>query len=434
MKKLMLAVWGIVLAISCAACGSDSSSDYHADGGSEIIGNISEEMEIANYPDLMVEGIYTFYNESMGGYLSFEENKVIISDVPSNWILKQYVGTAFYVYANETELLLDIDNAVVADGTTIKLWQDTGYDVQKWYLEGNKNGTYSFLSVANMDYCLGMNNGGAVLQGRDAENAMQEWTAVMVGETEKDYCRSVSDGGIIELQLPLDIHDTISEDRLVEWANNLETAYHTYYELTGFIPYEKIIVEAYKPSEYEGFFAYVTDNCNVIRFNVEYVYPDLANMAARQNDWNFAMLHEMGHMFDWDRPWNFEAEVMTDLKAAYVMEKNNAGAAPFEFTASTIFYGSDIINAYDHLGSGFSGTYDVYSCAHRFLEIKEEIGWEPFKQTFHEMQENYETYHTASNEERLNNFVQLLSKYSGRDIKSYFSTGEWNAILNRINQ
>lgn len=185
--------------------------------------------------------------------------------------------------------------------------------------------------------------------------------------TLKRYCTYISTGGIIELQLPLDIHNIISKPRLQEWANNLERAYYTYYELTNYKPFKNIIVEAYKPCKYLG---YVISGSNIIHIDSDFIHQDLKKMASRKNDWHFCALHEMGHMFDFYRPWIFEAELMTDLKLAYVLERNNVAAAPSEFNASYNFYGKNIINVYAALGQDFSKTYNIFGCAQRFLKIK----------------------------------------------------------------
>ena len=156
-------------------------------------------------------------------------------------------------------------------------------------------------------------------------------------------------------------------------------------------------------------------------------------MSARDCDWNFCALHEMGHMFDLKRPWKFEGELLTDLKVAYVLEKNGVAAAPSEFQASENFYGADIIEAYDKLGKDFSKEYNIFGCTKRFLDIKADIGWEPFKQTFHYLQENEADYAGNSKQQKFENFVEILSGYGNIDVKSYFSTEEWNVIINKTN-
>ena len=406
----------------------DNSTDIEVNANYEVESE-TEETIITNLVD---PGIYTFYNEETQSYLSYEENNLVLSETPSNWWLNKVREEDFHVYAKDTELVLDIDNAWVREGTTVKLWNLTGYDVQLWNIIQNENGTYTIAYSGDNQYCLGFADKNAVLQIRDEMNPMQEWKLVDVSDTvPKQYLSFESEGGIIQLQLPLDILSVISESRLQQWANELEKAYYSFYELTNFKPFDYIIVEAYKPSNHIG---WVINNSNIIHIDNEFIYTDLEKMAARECDWNFCTLHEMGHMFDFDRPWNFESELLTDLKLAYVLEKNGVAAAPSEFKASDIFYGANIINAYDILGSDFSKTYNIFGCTKRFLEIKEDIGWEPFKQTFHYFQANEVSYTGNSKQQKFENFVELLSGYGNVDVKSYFSVEEWNAIIDKLNE
>lgn len=374
--------------------------------------------------------IYTFYNEASGCYLSYQGNRLLLRNVPSKWVLKDAAGKGFHIYADHSDFLLDIDNAYVAEGTAIKLWGYTGYDVQVWKLSRNGNGTWSILYSGNPQYCLGFRNGNAILQLRNLYNKAQEWKVVDITDTQpKEYLSFQSRRGIVELQLPPDILRVISNLRLQQWTNDLETAYYSFYELTGFVPYRNITVEAYKPLKYQNIVAYVLDRSNIIHIDKQFVYEDLAKMKARKCDWNFCTLHEMGHLFDNNRPWNFEAELLTDLKLAYVLEKHGAAAAPSQFRASDVFYGAGILNAYKILGKDFSVHYDIFGCTGRFLEIKNRIGWKPYQQTFHYLQKNETAYQSISKPEKFEFFIKLLSYYSNNNIKQYFSANEWNAIL-----
>jgi len=373
-------------------------------------------------------GVYTLMNEKTESYLSWDGRRLLLSDTPHQWKFHDSGLNGFHVFAGETNLLLDIDNAYVAVGTTIKLWEQTGYDVQIWHIKPNSNGTYSILYSGDNRYCLGMESGNAVLQLRNTANAGQEWRLACVSASgPKEYLSVKGRSGIVELRLPTDITSVISESRLQQWADDLETAYATFYELTQYLPYSCIVVEAYKPSQYVG---WVSDGSNIIHIDNTFIYGDLRKMAARACDWNFCALHEMGHMFDMRRPWNFETECLTDLKLAYVLERNNVAASPSEFSASENFYGADIINAYRILSSDFSYTYDIFGCTERFLEIKADIGWNPFKQTFQYLQENAAAYTAYTPQQKLVEFVDLLTLYSGRNVKGYFTAAEWNTMLN----
>ena len=349
------------------------------------------------------------------------------------WILKPSGKNGFYIYAHDSELLLDIHNAWVCAGNTVKVWQHTGYDVQLWTVTENPNGTFSILHSADSRYCLGFEGENPVLQIRDRRNPMQEWT-VSNAALPKEYLSFHGKGRVVELRLPQDITRIIPEERLRLWADRLETAYGAFCGLTGFTPFPNITVEAYKPAPQPGYAGWVYPNSDTIHVDREFLYRDLAKMHARRTDWNFCVLHEMGHMFDFGKPWNFEAELMTDLKVAYVMETVNAAAAPAEFDAATCFHGGGIAGAYARLGRDFSGQYDIFGCTKRFLEIKERIGWEPFRNTFHYLEQNSFAYTDLSGRERFVLFIDMLSRCSGQDIKAYFSSGEWNAILRKVSQ
>lgn len=368
-------------------------------------------------------GVYTFYNQATGCYLACAGNTLALSPAPFDFCVSGDSGD-FYVCAQGTDLLLDIDNAYIAEGTTVKAWPLTGYRAQVWNIRENNNGTYSFLASENNAYCLGFEAGRAVLQKRSAKNALQEWSATC--RSSRFYSSWVSRGGVIELQLPPDITGVISDARLQKWANDLEKAYRTFYELTTFKPYEKVTVEAYKPCRYTG---YVMDGMNIIHIDGSFIRGDLAKMAVRDNDWNFCALHEMGHLFDYNRPWNFEPEAMTDIKLAYVLEANDATANLAQFDAECCYRGADIINAYAAMSGDLSRGYDIFACAHRFLKIKEDIGWEPFRQAFRTLQKNSGKLAGASKRKMFNDFIGLLSLHGGRDVREYFSPAEWSALI-----
>ena len=407
-KYITQLLFCLIFLFLCTACGTKTSAEKE------------------QYPDVFLEsGIYTFYNESADKYLSYREKQLVLGNQVAEWCVEVGVDEDVYFYAGDTGLLMDIDNAVMAEGTMIKIWNFTGNAVQRWKIKENSNGTYTFLSSSNTGYCLGFQDEDAVLQIRDEQNVMQEWTAVKVREIPKNYTSFEGEEGIVELRLPLDITRVITESRLQKWANDLETAYHSFYELTNYKPYDTIIVEGYKSCEYTG---YVVSGSNIIHIDCDFLYEDLTKMAARENDWNFCALHEMGHLFHHGRPWDFESEMMTDLEVAYVLETNGAEAAPAEFPIAESFCGKEIMNAYKRLSKDFSREYDIFGFVHRFLQIKEEIGWEPFKETFHELQEHADEYTDASPKELFEKFVSLLSSYGHIEIQEYFSAEEWETI------
>lgn len=373
-------------------------------------------------------GIYVFYNKALGGYLSYSGQVLTIGSTPTRWKLSR-IGKRFLIHPEGSFSLIDIDNAYVAEGTAVKVWQYTGHDAQVWEICENANRTVSFLSAMNTGYCLGFKNRKAELQRRKVGSYLQEWTAASM--CDEAFISIYSKAKTVELQMPLNITDVISTPRLQQWANDLEKAYGTYSELTSYKPHESITVEAYSSYAHLGYAGFVLCNSNVIHIDNDFLRSDLAKMAKRENDWNFCVLHEMGHLFDNGMPWDFEAEMMTDLKLAYVLEANAASAAPAEFGVESIFRGKEIINAYERLKRDFSREYDVFGCVHRFLKIKEDIGWAPFKKTFYELKRDCALYSRASRREKFINFTALLSKHGGRDVSVYFSHDEWYSVLNK---
>ena len=377
----------------------------------------------------MQQGIYTFYNQRAGRYLTCSGRALELGKEPQLWEVRESGKDGFYVYAHKTDLLLDIDNAWVQVGNTVKIWPYTGHVVQIWRISKNSNGSYSLLHSADPRYCLGFCGEKAVLQHRVSGDPMQQWQLTDMGHTvPKPYLSVLGKTKVVELQLPQDIDRVLPMSRLQLWADQLEIAYSAFQSLTGFCPFRSIKVEAYVPSPYEGYAGWVFPDSNVIHVAPDFLRKDLERMGRRAVDWNFCVLHEMGHIFDFGMPWNFEAELMTDLKVAYVMEACNAAAAPAEFPATTCFYGKDIKQAYAQLGKDLSVDYDVFSCAKRFLDIKDKIGWEPFRQTFRYLYQNRNAYTDISKGERFELFLKTLHRFSGQDIKKEFTQAELSAI------
>lgn len=380
------------------------------------------------------QGTYHFSNKHDARYLSYTNSELIMSDTPVTWKVER-ASVGFYIYAGDNDLVLDIDNAWITNGNKVKLWEVNGYDVQKWKIVTNDNGTYTFLSCANEDYCLGLDGDKTVLQLRDGDNASQEWYGVAtVDDTLEKYVSFTSSKGIFDIRLPVNVTDVISESRLQQWANDLEKAYFSFYDLTDYKPFDYIRVEAYKPfTKHTYALGYVISGVNVIYVDGNFILTDLAKMTNRVNDWNFCVLHELGHMFDFNRPWNFEAEAMTDIKISYVLEQHNAGAELSSTGNESVRYGKDIMKSYKQMQGDLSVEYDIFACAYKFLQIKEQIGWEPIKQAFHKLQSEEALYTQTSQIQKFEAFIDAISYYSNKNIKEYFTTAEWNSIIVKLN-
>ena len=381
----------------------------------------------------ITKGTYHFANKKTSKYLAFKNNELMMSSTPSTWKVER-ASVGFYAYAGDSDFVLDIHNANITSGNKVKLWETNGYDAQKWKIVINTNGTYSFLSCMNEQYCLGLNGDKTVLQIRDKNNAAQEWYGVAtVDNSLQKYISFTSSRGVIDLRLPPNVTSILSTTRLQQWANDIEKAYYSFYELTNNKPFDYIRIEAYKPfTKYPEYLGYVLDGINIIYIDGEFILTDLAKMANRVNDWNFCVLHELGHMFDSNMPWNFESEALTDIKISYVLEKNNAGAELSSTGNEAVRYGKDIMKSYAQMKGDLSAGYDIFACAYKFLEIKEQIGWEPIQKAFHKLKAEEKNYASATRKQKLEAFVNAISQYSGKNIKSYFTATEWNSLLKEV--
>lgn len=383
----------------------------------------------------MNPGVYTFYHKATGRYLSRADRSLILSGTPCGWTLKQTQDGCFYIYAYETNLLLDIHNAQVTEGNRVKLWTYTGFDVQIWKLSPNSNGSYCLCYHGDAGYCLGFSGEQAQLQRRSPGNAMQEWVLTDVSHSLKPEFVSVTgDRKTVTVELAPELAQMVPQYRLRRWVNDLETAYETFRELTNFCPFRHITVEGYLPPDYPSYAGWVFPGTDIIHVNRNSFVTGMEKLRKFSNDWNFCVLHEMGHMFDTDKPWNFESEMMTDLKVAYVLEKNRASAVLAEVKEDDIFCGAQIAVAYGRLSGDLSEGYDVFACVKRFLNIKEKIGWEPFRKTFHILQKDCRSYIGISPRKKFDLFVGGLSHYSRENIRAWFSDAEWAAILRQLEQ
>ncbi|MDR1796183.1 MAG: M60 family metallopeptidase [Clostridiales Family XIII bacterium] len=146
----------------------------------------------------------------------------------------------------------------------------------------------------------------------------------------------------------------------------------------------------------------------------------------------FGVIHEIGHDFDLPE-WNFNHELMANLKVIYAAERAgiiaegyNEDGGSFEAAAEALYKPT-----YDaNFGTYTEGhcTFQRDALLYLLLRIKDEVGWEPFKQTFRWYVETREGPET--NAEKFELFIAKLSEYSGRDIRAeFFPDLIWRACV-----
>ncbi|MBP3321245.1 MAG: hypothetical protein J6M12_02720 [Clostridia bacterium] len=321
-------------------------------------------------------------------------------------------------------------------GGTTKVFQSSAVNPEKkqlFYLEEYEDGTFALKSAVNPIFALAATDETPSLALFAEAGEEIKWKFEPLTEGCDRYVEWRSVNGLFTVRMGPDIlrRARISSERMQEWANQMENVYYSYVELTGFVPYQHIIFKAYEGEEYPG---YVMGNYMVISADKDFMYTDLGKMAQRDTmgvtDYNFLLLHEMGHMFDWGRQWDFEGEAMTDIKVSYALYDNpEAVAAPSEFGAKEYFNGQNINECYNECAGNkpMNGTYNIFRTAAIFTEFGQMDNWETMKKTYHWFEES--GWKAQNNTEMLEKYVEKLSEFSGKDIRSMIADKEWETIV-----
>ena len=162
-------------------------------------------------------------------------------------------------------------------GTNITT-QDSNYTM-RWYFEKNSDGTYKIAMYNTTDfaytglkkYYLNYENEKLVLR-KEEDNVSTDFSIEMTERSTEQFLQYISYSGRIALRLPPDQKNRtvvsndkkmvkLTDKRAQKLANDLELAYWYFYELTGYIPYENIIVKAYANTTY---MAYIISGYNTI--------------------------------------------------------------------------------------------------------------------------------------------------------------------------
>lgn len=360
---------------------------------------------------------YTLQNTD-GKYLAASGDALTLSGKPFTWYALPAAGDSFTLHLdNKRAYMLDVSDGWFEEGNRVVIYGDGGYEAQRWKLYQSGKDTWQLVCSLHPELALSASSGGAVLQKRG--NAGTNWQLTLVGTERGNYMEIVGRSDVITMRLERRILDVLSRARLQKWVNDLETAYADYAELTGWTPYRHVYINMLAP---ETAWGYACEG-GIIQIDADCIYEDLSlHFARRRNDWNFGLLHELSHLFEADgRPWDFHAEVLADYKLAYVMTKNNCAAVPADWYSDKREYtGWDVIDVYRGDGP-LKDTLTVFSLSGKLSEVMKEIGWDAAKQAFR----NYPDTTNLTPEENFMLFIDLLSQYSGKDVRAMFTDAEW---------
>lgn len=230
------------------------------------------------------------------------------------------------------------------------------------------------------------------------------------------------------------------------WIDKLDRAYEAYADLVGSVPYngKKIVIESV--SEYPGGWAVAG---NPIKWHEPYIAD--AFKQINEGDWLFGILHEMGHDFDLDYRWVWEAEFFANLKMVYVAEQLHAKIKQankwYDYTNLNGLTLDDYYAERASLAGEEKLLRDWWhhndSSVDKFLKIKNRIGWQPFKLTFREYQKLAPIDIPKTAIGKFNLFVHYLGQFADQDLSQYFidwgypvitiKDGEYLLQLNKLN-
>lgn len=367
-------------------------------------------------------GFITLQDHS-GRYLSFSDNQIITETTPTEWNLMSCGNDRYYLKDTTGFYVMEYYYG------TLKMEEDTGYTEQQWILKENEFGDIVIAHADAQDYYLRSDEvGNLSVVYRNNADEYCIWSMQDCGLIQGyPYAEITSQDSSILLRVEHRVFDIISHERLQKWANDLEQAYISYAELTGWKPFESVEIRGYTNC---GSWGYVLADKPVVHVNKDELYKDLEKMSNRENDWNFGVLHELSHLFD-KEDWAFEWEALAHYKVGYVLYKHDALAAPAEFPSSQVFSYTTMKDAFWELEGSLTnhnGAVDK-PLAIKLWEITDVAGWQAVVSTFSNFPESGRY---KSNVEKLDEFLLLVQKYSEKDVKSYFSTQEWTIITESL--
>ncbi len=474
MKRILALILALLMSLSVfASCAPKTTTEPEAPSVSptpsvslpsqEASASQEEEIPYADQDLKQQYGVYEIQTLS-GQKVCLNRTNQFVLDYKQNELssrftfhLKERVEDGFKVryyaiYRGDDERQALAISSFLPKSAKLKL-ENSGYnasDKQLWTIENYEDGScriVPMMSHKDMPICLGVKDGAVVLMERDEKDQNQLFK-IKKAEAHPEYEEFASDKGEVFVRIPYSFTEKkggvgLTDEFMKNWVNWMQEAVDAEVTLTGFRPYDIFVFSGW---EELGYVAGVSDNYNFINANVGFMKSEMSNVAKRAErlnimDMSFGMLHELGHMFDSQRGWNFESEAWTDLKLCYVIWKLTEdhkesdglvfGCASADYQAGTCFTYETMaegLNIHAHKGA-METVYGFFAAARLFLLMAYDFGWDPFIKTFHWYQDNGYTQNSFERWERFTTFVDKLSEFSGKDIKNdYLSENNWKVF------
>ncbi|MDR1796184.1 MAG: M60 family metallopeptidase [Clostridiales Family XIII bacterium] len=286
-----------------------------------------------------------------------------------------------------------------------------GWERVEYYLKSEADGS--------TDLCLNLGGYGAQCSGKAWFDGLEIHPMNAENQFASEHIRlsfpdaALFSGGAWRYD-PADIQDLVGQ---------LDRLYVAYEELTGYAPYggeriDGIAGNSYPAGMYAG-------NAFELLGSADAVLSEMPLV-------NFGLIHEIGH--DFDHPgWTFHAEMTANLKACYAADRAGLRSSSYADEKGSLSDGFEAL--FEETYERYFGDYESNTCTFNhdalmyiFLKVKDEVSWEPFKQTFRWFVET--GTNPEKNSEKFALFIQKLSEYSGRDIQTeFFPAAIWYTCM-----
>ncbi len=265
--------------------------------------------------------------------------------------------------------------------------------------------------------CMLGNFGGTYNGGTALGEVWYDDVCVKEVSDEQMYFRS---GEHISLALDRD-KVSIPDSEVDKWLAHLDEVYQSYVDLVGDCPYNgrKIMILT-TPGIEAGYWALAG---NPILWNNKVGIDKLLKRTAADGDWNFGILHEIGHTFSpgtvtGNGNWNWNDEIFANFRMSYALEV--CGGAVSQRNA--IYKGAEIIDYYkifydETIGQGIAKN-NGDALHYTFLRIKEKYGWDVYKKAFRNLYAlpAEKMAHLNKDYEKFLFFLKYVSEAAGEDV------------------
>ncbi|TYQ18322.1 UNVERIFIED_CONTAM: dockerin type I repeat protein [Acetivibrio alkalicellulosi] len=225
----------------------------------------------------------------------------------------------------------------------------------------------------------------------------------------------------------------ISEEQLLNWVENLDKVYLKMYELVGMMPHNGNKLIILSSTQSKGYGLALVGNLGYIIWYQKYILERLERIV-QFGDWSGAMMHEIGHVFNLgNKSWNWNDEIFADFRMYYALDQLHSEShnnPPIIHKGGNVYTGSHIKDYYDSKLINFldNGKYPEAAVISILIRISENIGWQPFINTFTYLNTSNENYNTLNNYEKFINFLEILNLNTTQNVFEIITPVELNSI------